>query len=66
MEHGRSLRKGWLTVEHYRAALRHRTHEAGLFFQLPDRSLLCRFAGIYEARGDFNDNLVDGRAELFL
>jgi hypothetical protein len=53
-------------IEHHRTALRHRAHIPRLLLQLPDRSLLRRLAGIDEACRDFDDDFVDGRAELFL
>jgi hypothetical protein len=58
--------RGEITIEHHRAGLRRGAHVASLLFQFPDGSLLCCLAGIYEAGGYFNDDFVDGRAELFL
>jgi hypothetical protein len=58
--------KDGFTIEHHGAALRHGAHVASLLFQFPDSSLLGRLAGVDEACGYFDDDLVEGRAVLLL
>lgn len=54
------------TIKHHRTTLTNHPNITSLLLQLPDCGLFCGFACVDEARGDFDDYLINGGPVLFL